>query len=314
MIFYYGCNFLRAAAQIVLVLQLAKGMYIPRVNGKWFYIGQPLAAGSAVLLEWNEMILGNVHLSNSKMIVIGFCLFFLLCSVVLLMLLWVKSIKYKRAEGMKQIMQMKIEMLEKNFHILQAEYQERTAIVHDMKNHLRAIGGMVEKGHTKEAMAYISEITGKLWHGEAIVWSNHETVDLILNMKFQEAQNENIEVNCKCENMGDLTLSFVEICALFSNLLDNAIEANRRCSMERKIGIVCVRREDMLIISVSNPVEKGMGGKENPWLITTKPDKKAHGFGIPSIQNVLAAHSGYMRTEVKNNTFCIITYMQAFKK
>jgi len=255
----------------------------------------------------------RIYLQMASGELLGHWFLFLLCCAMMLLFFWLSIIKH-RAESESQIKQVKIEMLEENYNMLKEIYAEKAVLVHDMKNHLRIIFEMIEIGHDQEATDYISRITGILRHGEKIVWSQHEAVDLVLNMKLQEARSARITVSCKCEDMRGLTLNFVEICALFSNLLDNAIEANEKIPIEtvRKIDMSCARRDNMLVVSVQNPVEEDMKGTKKQLLKTTKQDKKHHGFGIPSIQNVVESHGGYMNVEMRDQTFRTVVYLSAF--
>ena len=95
----------------------------------------------------------------------------------------------------------------------------------------------------EDCEAYIVQIVGEIQKGENIVWTNHKILDLVLNMKFQEARKAQIKVRCKSDDMSGLELSAAEICSLFTNLLDNAIEASLKCpeGMERRMNVVCKR-------------------------------------------------------------------------
>ncbi len=257
----------------------------------------------------------RIYLEVASGQLLGHWFLFLLCNAVMALALWLNLVK-NRVESENQIRQMKLEMLEGNYHALQAVYRERATLVHDMRNHLRVIGEMLETEERERAKAYIWELTDCMMCGESIAYTNHEALDLVLTMKFQEAREAGIEVCWQCDDMSGLALTFVEVCALFSNLLDNAIEANKKCPVEagRRIDFSCKRKEEMLAVTVSNPVAEEPERRRSGELVlaTTKQERALHGFGIPSIQNVLDHHSGYMKTEVKDHTFRSVIYLSAF--
>ncbi|HBA47318.1 MAG TPA: hypothetical protein DCZ91_05875 [Lachnospiraceae bacterium] len=116
--------------------------------------------------------------------------------------------------------------------------------------------------------------------------------------------------------MSGLALSSVEICALFSNLLDNAIEANRKCpaGMERRISLLCARREKMLMISLSNSMEKEPKSQEHRHAETAGQDRKLHGFGMRSIRKVVDSYHGNMKTDMRDNEYSTVIYLAAFKE
>lgn len=239
---------------------------------------------------------------------------FLLCCILLFLALWMSMVKHG-AESESKMLQMRFSMLADNYQGLMELYNERAILVHDTKNHLRAISTMLDSEKLKEAKAYISQITAQLDSGKDMVWSNHEMLNLVLNMKFRDAKKAQIQVECQCDDMSGLALSSVEICALFSNLLDNAIEANKKCpaNIERRIDLLCARREKMLMISLSNSMEKRPKSQEHRHAETTKQDQKLHGFGMRSIRKVVDSYHGNIKTDIRDSEFSTVIYLAAFE-
>lgn len=237
---------------------------------------------------------------------------FLLCCILLFLLLWMSMVKHG-AEAEGKILQMRTSMLESQYQRLSELYNERAILVHDLKNHLRAISTLLDREKPDEAMEYISRITRELEKGKDINWCNHEMMNLVLNMKFREAEKAQIQVDCNCDDMSGLALTSVEVCALFSNLLDNAIEANEKCpaGLERRINLLCARREKMLIISLSNSMAKGMENGMGKQFFKTA-GVGLHGFGMRSVQKVIDSYHGYMKVDVRDNEFSIVIYLAAF--
>lgn len=244
---------------------------------------------------------------------------FLTGIMIVLLVLGIYVLK-RKAKKKSQTQQLKIEMLEYNYEALLQMYEKKSILVHDMKNHMLAIAKMVEEDHKEEALAYIAQITGEMRQSRKVVSTNHKMLDSILNMKFQEAQDAQIKVQCKCDDMRNLKLTLVEICALFTNLLDNAIEANRRLppGEERKMDVVCRKRGTMLIVSVINPVRLEEDTEKHILSETGKKDqnkdKNMHGFGLLSVKKIINSHDGYMKTDIYDNTFHIVVYLIGFKK
>ncbi|MCI8692456.1 MAG: sensor histidine kinase [Lachnospiraceae bacterium] len=240
---------------------------------------------------------------------------FLLCCILLYLVILI-SMVLEEVKIERERQEVKSYMLERQYQELLEIHREHGILVHDVKNHMRMIEAMIEHGRTEEAAAYISRILGELSRGRDVIWSNHESMNLILNMKFREARKAQIRVECHCDDMSGLALSLVKICALFSNLLDNAIEANKKCpaDMERRIVLICARREKMLMISLSNPAEQMRTGQRKRLLETTKEDGKLHGFGMLSVQKVIDNHHGHMRVDVKEKEFSIVIYLAAFRE
>lgn len=237
---------------------------------------------------------------------------FLLCCFLLFLAGLLVLLK-QEADLSVKIQELKSSMLERQYQQLFAAYNERMILVHDMKNHMRVIGAMLEQGKSEDASAYVARIAGKLADSKGAVWSNHEAMNLVLSTKFQEAGSAQVQVDCHCDDMSGLALSFPEVCALFSNLLDNAIEAAGKCPAGgRWLRLQCARRERMLMVSLSNSVPAGKAVPEKLPFGTAKADKEFHGFGMCSIQKVLEDYGGNMRTNRKEGEFSIVIYLTAF--
>lgn len=133
-------------------------------------------------------------------------------------------------------------------------------------------------------------------------------------MKFHEAETAGIMVEYEFDDMSELLLKPMEICALFTNLLDNAIEANEKLTegAVRCIHMSCIRKNNLLLLNLSNPVEDNVKVVDGELPFTTKEDKQFHGFGMRSIRQILDAYEGHMRIDVEEKMFLVTAYLRGF--
>ena len=239
---------------------------------------------------------------------------FFILGLLLIVLAFCFNMVRQKTEEESRIQKMEITMLESNYQALMKVYDEKSILIHDMKNHLRTILGMMREVKLDECEMYIAQIVGEIQKGENVVWTNHKILDLVLNMKFQEAGKAQIKVRCKSDDLSDLELSAAEICSLFTNLLDNAIEASAKCTkkIERRMNVICRRYGGKLVVSVSNFMEKEMNGQVMHSLRTTKKEEKLHGFGLRSVKRIVKRREGYMKVKILENQFQIILYLDGF--
>lgn len=188
----------------------------------------------------------------------------------------------------------KAELLEYNYHSIYEEYVKSQKIYHDMKNHLIIINQHVLENENDKALKYIQSIGGPIFYLDHHVWSGISVIDYVLNYKLMEAQKENIEVEYNIDEMADrgFMIQDDELCALLSNLLDNAIEASKKLEEDkRKMKVTIKYINNMLMIKTSNralspPVKK------NGKYLSQKKDKGRHGIGISSIEKVVSKYDG----------------------
>ncbi len=220
----------------------------------------------------------------------------------------------QKARERGRMLQLQIDMMERNCRELQKLYEEKSILLHDAKNHMLTIRGMAEAGKNREILCYLDEVDEMLKKGRNRNLVNHDLVNLVLNQKFQEAENAGISLRYEMDDMSGLLLKCTEICALFSNMLDNAIEANAKITESRKrwIELTCTRKGQMLALNISNPIaeaETAFSGELPP---TTKRDHGGHGYGMRSIGRIVNMHDGHMLVEAKDGIFSLTVCVKGF--
>ncbi len=186
------------------------------------------------------------------------------------------------------------------------KYEETRKIRHDINNHLSALGILIGEGKTEEATAYLGEITRELQLQRSPAASGRPVLDALLLSKSRTAQQENIRLNISLGAKLPESISDYDLCGIFGNILDNAIEACRGCDGESFIKLSVRDQLDMLCIFCENPFSGAVGTD----LGTTKPDKSAHGFGIKRIGQLAKKYDGCVNISAENHIFSISVLLQ----
>ncbi len=212
------------------------------------------------------------------------------------------------------LQQLKLHMLESNYQSLMQVYEEKAILLHDVKNHIQMVREMVEQDEKDEVLMYLDTMSVRLLRNKHRDLTNHKLLNLILNMKFHEAEAAGISVEYEFDDMNELQLKPMEICALFTNLLDNAIEANEKLAkgMSRYLHMSCTRKNNILLLNLSNPVGEDVKMVDGELPFTIKEDKQFHGFGMRSVRQILETYEGHMRIDVENGEFLLTAYLQGF--
>lgn len=174
---------------------------------------------------------------------------------------------------------------------MQKNYEQQKRQMHDYKNQLNCISGMIHRGEREETISYISKLTGSLNKNADHVNTNHVVVDVILNQKYWEACEKDITMIMAVNDLSNLVMREEEIVILLVNLLDNAIEACEKLDSGRVIQFKMMLENGQLILSSKNPVKEKVNikGKTVP---SSKKDIFHHGIGLLNIDSVIKKNDG----------------------
>lgn len=186
-------------------------------------------------------------------------------------------------------------------------YLESRKIRHDINNHLLAINALIETGNIEQAKRYITEVHEQTNLAAMPVKTGRDVLDALLFKKTEQAAEKGaaivFEVSCPLQ---DCSISDYDLCTIFGNILDNALEA---VNSGDKISIDIGKQHDMLYISCENPFE-GELKRRGDKILTTKKDFTSHGFGLMRIKDTakrcggdvnITAEDGIFRIEVLIN-------------
>lgn len=171
---------------------------------------------------------------------------------------------------------------------------------HDWNNHLILLTAMFEKGEYEKAKRYFETLSGENRAGNSRVLTGNEVVDIILNAKWKKLEQERIVVTYSSGFDNFQFMEPVDCCILFSNLIDNAIEANCKCDAERYITIGVSQKAETLMLSVENRMS-GELKTEPGHLISTKEDADSHGIGTQNVFEIIKKYHGEYRILAEKN-------------
>jgi len=194
----------------------------------------------------------------------------------------------------------------KQFHIMKSSIDQMDTLRHDYKNHIETLKQLVVMNEKDKAINHMLEISEtSLKKNDIYVDTGNVVIDSIMNFKIREAEKFSIKCNTKIILPWDLKLNSFEMTAILGNLMDNAIEANKKINEEkRQINFTMKYDRGRLFIRISNPYNrKILKDKNTKKLLTTKKDSSNHGKGINSIKNIVEKNDGIIDIDYDNNIF-----------
>lgn len=197
-------------------------------------------------------------------------------------------------------------LLQENYEMAKASYQANAELYHDMRNHFLIVQNYLADKKIAEAQNYLEKISGNEAMRNTAHWTGIEAVDYLLGQKVSVAIQQKIEVKIHAEYPRECKIDPVDLCTILMNLFDNAVEACLRESDPEKSSIeVTIRRiHHFIIIRVSNTSSTRPEIKDGR-LVTSKTDKRYHGWGLRSVQTAVEKYQGTMEYGYDNNQFTV---------
>ena len=129
-------------------------------------------------------------------------------------------------------------------------------------------------------------------------------LDTVLTGKSLYCAKHKIELTCVADGALLEFMDVMDICTIFGNMLDNAIECELRIAEKEKrlIHVAVYSKKDFLIIHCENYCPEEVSFRDG-LPITTKQDTEYHGYGVKSIRYTAGKYDGSVSMEVKDSWF-----------
>ncbi len=183
-----------------------------------------------------------------------------------------------------------------------SESQRR--FMHDYKNQLACIQGLLADRKAEEAAAYIEKLGISFRKLSDCVNTNHAVVNVVLNQKYEYAREMGVTMVFQVNDLSHLVISEEDIVTILVNLIDNAVEACKKMETGRLIQLKMILENDQLVLSVKNPVREQIKIK-NYRILSTKKDKNRHGIGLCNVRLAVERNGGTSALRCQDGWFYV---------
>ncbi len=187
--------------------------------------------------------------------------------------------------------------------------EETRKIRHDFYNIITAM----ENGSIKVSEGLTDELMTELSRTESAPFCNNEIVNLIMQNKKKMCDEKNIELTAELFLPNDINIKMLDLVRVFTNILDNAIEANEKLGKDTKryIKLSSKTEGNYLYIKAENPsVVTDNSGEFR----TNKKKKKLHGYGLIILNDIAKSYDGTFSVENQDNIFTALLALRTDKE
>lgn len=225
------------------------------------------------------------------------------CNIFLIVIIN-RIIKNMKNESEMKALNDKLDMQYNHYLSIQESQMKVRKLYHDINNHMACI----RRIQNKDVNEYIDSINEELREYKTTFNTENRILDIILNEKKSICNKNNIELFCDINFSECDFIEMIDVSSIFSNILDNAIEACKKVENNRYINIRGTIVKSYYVIKCDNSKNNEIKIK-NKKIITSKKDKFLHGIGLRSIKSSLNKYNGDLEIIDEKNEFTINIYI-----
>lgn len=198
-------------------------------------------------------------------------------------------------------------------NVLQNQYQQyrisRESIdlinykYHDLKHQIAILRNEVGQ---EQGVKLLDRMEEEIKQYELQNKTGNSVLDTVLTSKGMYCDKHQITLTIVADGTLIEFMDVMDICSVFGNALDNAIESVLKIADKEKrlIHVSVSQQKNFVMIRVENYYEAALEYAEGQ-LVSTKKNKDLHGYGIKSIQYIVNKYDGAMDISAENQWFSL---------
>ena len=173
---------------------------------------------------------------------------------------------------------------------------------HDLKHQITALRAESDEEKRKK---WIDAMEEEVSAFENMSKTGNQVLDTILAAKIFHCRKNHIQITCVADGKLLDFMHVTDLCSVFGNALDNAIEHVIMIpeAEKRLIHLTVSAKKRFVFIKIENYCEDEIRKNEDDLITTTKADSQNHGFGLKSIRTVVEKYNGSVDFGVNQNWF-----------
>ncbi|EGT4237152.1 ATP-binding protein, partial [Clostridioides difficile] len=266
-------------------------------------IGLPILSNIVSLLLIFGYNLKNNFVSDDNIFVIVLSTLLIVSSSIIILIVIGKIVQDDKVKLEYELINERIKIDYKSYESINEIHDKLKYVYHDLKNHMICIKNYDTK---EEIISYVNNLENKINDFEYFRNTGNKTLDIILGEKIYLCKKYNIEFEDSINISKLQFIQDVDICAIFANALDNAIEACMKMNnnTEKRIEVKATYVNGFAIIKFINTKVNDIKFIDER-IKTSKDNNRVHGIGLASIKYMVSKYDGELIVNYSDNEFIL---------
>lgn len=202
----------------------------------------------------------------------------------------------EQADKLRRLM----DMQETQYALMSAQFEEIRAARHDLRHHVTAMEQFVLDGDRERLSQYLSELKRLMPQANNPSVCANLAVDSVVRHYLDRAMDAGVEVDSVIELGENAGVPTSDLCIVFGNCLENAVEATQSLEKGGWIRIRLDNQPTMLVLVVGNSCPTAPPERDGVFLSSKR---SGAGIGLSSIRAIAEKHGGTARFEWSGGVF-----------
>lgn len=257
--------------------------------------------GAVILYSMNHYITLYIMVSSvwKKVLdsnAVGVVVLSVLCEMALLLVIF-SQVEKETMLGQLDLEKRKNELEQVHYEEVRKSREKIGQVSSQSKKEVLKVKELLKENDLKQAEALLEQLAHQIAATKETMYCDIPVVNVILSEKQKMCEELNICLKMDIHIPSGIKVSQMELCSIFSNLMDNAIHAEKQLAvqnaeMQREIQLTTAVKGEYLVVKCKNPVG-------NP--IVTVPERT--GYGLKILDDIAKRHYGDFRTRSNHQIF-----------
>lgn len=196
---------------------------------------------------------------------------------------------------------------ELQYNVLIENEKNIRTLKHNIDDYMSVMKNMIEHGIEAEPRELMNELEGIAGDIEYTAYTSCITIDAILNMYRQYANNRGIKYIIQSQGDAQVNIDSLDITTILCNLIKNALEASEKTN-EKFIAVnIKVTSEIVQIIIENSSLQVTIHNNLLP--TSKKSDIHIHGLGLLSVEKIIQKYDGIFSIDYEGGIFTSLAYI-----
>ena len=177
-----------------------------------------------------------------------------------------------------------------HYHMLEEHIETSRRNHHDLRHHISVFKTLLQNGDLDKLQEYLNQFEMTIPSESPVNFCQSYALNAIINHYYQQAISEDIHVDIQIKLPEKTGVVDVDLCIVFGNLFENAVEAcSRQKNSERFIKLSAAMAGTRVVITVDNSFEEQVIQEEGLFVSSKHLGK---GIGTTSVKAIADKYHG----------------------